>query len=277
MQNNFEAEPMIFCDSHVHLSQCSALDDGNSDYWCCSSCLSKEDFIFSTRIKDSAAFGKVLISYGIHPQSVSDPETDDYEENLAFLSGLISDKKIGAVGEFGFDFYSEGDKSLADRQSRQSVQDRQKKIFELQLELAKKANLPVVLHVRKAMDRIFAYSKELSCLPSVVFHSFPGTYSDAVSLLNKKINAFFSFGTPVLKGKKANISCIKNLPAERILFETDAPYQSLKMGYETKISDIRKVYARSCEIREESPDEKSLEELCLSCHENFRKAFCIDS
>ena len=204
--------------------------------------------------------GLVFATYGIHPQSPSIRDKSFIEEELAFLENLLAAKKIIAIGECGFDFFTPEFKSTA---AEQEI------VFNEQLFLAQKYNLPLVLHLRKAIEKIFTYSRELKKLPAVIFHSFPGTLREAQSLTNHGINAFFSFGKPILNGKKSAIECIQNLPLENLLLETDAPYQTLKGEQETFPSDIKKVYQKASELRG-----LSLQELSEAIYVNFQQVTC---
>lgn len=200
----------------------------------------------------------VFASYGIHPQSPALRDKTFIEKELSFIENLLAEKKIIAIGECGFDFFTPEFKSTAPEQEI---------VFNEQLFLAQKYNVPIVLHLRKSIEKIFTYSRELKKLPAVIFHSFPGTLREAQSLQNHGINAFFSFGKPILNGKKASIDCVQNLPIQNILFETDATYQTLKDEKETLPSDIKKVYQRACELRG-----LSIEDLCEKIFINFKSA-----
>lgn len=243
---------MIFCDSHIHIARCASLPSFEADkYFCVSSCRTKDDFY--------ACQGKYFASFGIHPQSVL--EERGYDDDFFFLETLIKKRKIVAAGEIGLDFFTPELKSKSPLQVE---------LFERQLSLALENSLPVVLHLRKSIEKIFTYSKPLSKLPSVVFHSFPGTVMEAMSLLNHKINGFFSFGKPVLNGRKASVKCVESLPLDRILLETDAPYQTLKGEEFTNPGDIKKVYSAAARLR--NVDEESLSDQIFK---NFKKAYLI--
>ncbi|MDY2844346.1 MAG: TatD family hydrolase [Treponema sp.] len=251
---------MIYCDSHIHIADCKFSPDFKGDfplenYFCVSSCHSKDDF--------SASQG-FYRSFGIHPQAVLEDENKKKrysEEDFDFLEELANEKKIVAVGEVGLDFFTP---ELKENRSEQS------EIFERQLAIALKYNLPVVLHLRKSIGEIFLYSKILSKLPSVIFHSFPGTVLEVKSLLNHKINGFFSFGKPILNGRKSSIQCVSSLPLNRILLETDAPYQTLKNESSTSPFDIKKVYSEAAKLRNIGETE-----LSENIFENFKKAYQI--
>ncbi|MCR5612122.1 MAG: TatD family hydrolase [Treponema sp.] len=175
----------------------------------------------------------VLSSFGVHPQN-------PMQENLLYLDELLRDKKIDCIGECGFDYYTDEFKSKAAFQES---------VFAAQLELAAKYNRPVIIHSRKSIDRIFYHSKALSKPPVVLFHSFSGTYKDALSLLNRGINAVFSFSQQIIKGSTKAIECVKLLPIERILLETDAPYQTLKGESATNPELIYQVYKTAFAFR----------------------------
>lgn len=158
----------------------------------------------------------IIHSYGIHPQQSG---KIDIKSSADFLESLIIDNKLSAIGEAGFDYFTEEYKSYAVLQEE---------AFNIQLSLATKFNLPMVIHCRKANEKLFEYSKELSKLPEVLFHSFMGPSREAISLLNKGINGYFSFGKQIFNNNKKVLDCVSNLPAERVLAETDAPFQYLK-------------------------------------------------
>lgn len=275
----------------MHLSHSKEPNFASEEqYLCLSSCHSKEEFEslgrylpsgrsgyphFRYSLHSSASLrnasggatiptanvkGLVFATYGIHPQSPSIKDKSFIEEELAFLENLLAAKKIIAIGECGFDFFTPKFKSTA---AEQEI------VFNEQLFLAQKYNLPLVLHLRKAIEKIFTYSRELKKLPAVIFHSFPGTLREAHSLTNHGINAFFSFGKPILNGKKSAIECVQNLPLENLLLETDAPYQTLKGEKETFPSDIKKVYQKASELRG-----LSLQELSEAIYVNFQQVTC---
>jgi TatD DNase family protein len=137
---------------------------------------------------------------------------------LDFLAVLARDKRIQGIGETGFDLYSDGFRETL------AVQE---KLFNAHLELALAYDLPLVFHVRKAMHKVFAYKQALKRLPAVLFHAYPGTLGEGRSLLRQGINGYFSFGASLLWGRKESLHSCAGLPLDRLLLETDAPYQPL--------------------------------------------------
>ncbi|MBQ4379315.1 MAG: TatD family hydrolase [Treponema sp.] len=258
---------LFYCDSHIHLSHCKNSGFINGDeYFCVSSCHTKSEFEYTQNLagnnQNNLNHNNILSSFGIHPQIFSQNySVRDFFSDLEFLKSLLFENKIAAVGEFGFDFFAPEFKATSQKQAE---------AFEEQILLSQKYGKPVILHIRKAVEKVFAYSKELKKLPSVIFHSFPGTVMEAKSILNHGVNAYFSFGKPILNGKKSALECVKLLPPDNLLFETDAPYQTLKNEKETLPLDIKRVYQKAAEIRE-----SQIEELSPLIFENFKKAFLL--
>jgi len=221
---------------------------------CCAKCAGEPDN------DNSSARGNLLQSFGLHPQ-------EPLLENLPFLEGLLQEKRICAIGECGLDFFTP--EFSANRAA-------QEKAFDAQLELAARFSVPVIVHARKAIQEIFARAAALKKVPAVVFHSFAGTPSDARSLLDKGINAYFSFGKPLMNGAKKAISCVRSLPLDRLLFETDAPYQTLKGERATSPAEISDVYQAAFELRSAGiPFEArpSFVDFCGAIESNFSRVF----
>lgn len=182
----------------------------------------------------------LAISFGIHPQKPVWKEAD-------FLQNLINRPvnalpRLVAIGECGYDFFQG---RSADGLQGEIVQD---EIFHFQVELAITAGLPLVIHLRKATDLMFRHAKLLAKLPAVIFHSWPSPPEEGHSLLAKGVNAFFSLGTPLLQGKKQAQRSLLGLPHDRILMETDAPYQTLKNQDFTGTAALELVYRQAALI-----------------------------
>lgn len=218
-------------DAHFHYAVCK--DYGidlpvfeNGIEWSGISCAhSKNEFEIQCE-----APNHVIQSYGMHPQNAAN---ENITESADFLESLLENKKISFIGESGFDYFT---------QEFRDAEKLQEEIWNIQLELALKYNVPLVIHCRKAKHKLFEYSKKLKQLPEVLFHSFMGPPVEAESLLNHGINGYFSFGKQLLNGNKKAIACVKELPEERVLAETDAPFQFLKGEKYTDLRDIINIY-----------------------------------
>lgn len=247
---------MIYCDAHIHLPHLSqpikqALM--KNSLVCTASHSIPEWEKTIELIKDFP--NQVFTSFGIHPQN-PDPDL------LPFLEEILKSKDApNIIGEIGFDLFNENYKK---------TEKEQENIWNVCLDLAIKYKKPILIHSRKAMHKIFADFKKLKKLSSVIFHSFPGSPIEAHSFLEKGVNAYFSFGKPFLNGHKNAIGSLKALPLERILLETDAPYQTLKGENETKLSDIQLVYEKAAFFRDES-----IEKIAIQIEKNFKAALGI--
>ncbi len=142
---------------------------------------------------------------GIHPEVVEEYD----EEDLTFIEKNIKNKKIVAIGEIGLDYhYSKENK------------DKQKKLFEKQLQLAEKYNMPVIVHSRDAtLDTIECIKKYKV---KGVIHSFTGSYETA----NIYIKMGFLLGVNgVVTFKNCSfIDVLKKIGIDNIILETDSPY-----------------------------------------------------
>lgn len=161
-----------------------------------------------------ASAGPYLISFGLHPQQ---PVMDEATR----LQTLAVTRQIAAIGECGFDFFGTMPLWVRNDENLRA----QKMVFEFQLELAERHGLPLVLHLRRADDQLFAYARRLSRLPAVILHSWGGPANVALDFRARCPNARFSFGGSILNGNKKARASAASLPAGAILSETDAPFQ----------------------------------------------------
>ena len=213
----------------------------------------------------------VFCCFALHPLLSPDFIRGGYNSGLSMASGLdllsslSAEGRLSAVGETGFDLYTE---------EYLSAEKIQEEIFACHLETALKHNLPMVLHVRRAMHRIFPFAGKLKKLPAVVFHSWPGTAGEGESLIKRGVNAFFSFGSVVLKNHKEAIASAALLPADRILLETDAPYQPLRGKEFSSFRDLNDICSCIAALRKKaSSDCGEAKELEEQTEVNFYRVF----
>lgn len=232
---------MIF-DAHVHLQNFDGfpLFEGIDGYAAVSSCSTIEEFLAleklcgkleEGKISSGAKKTRIYRSFGIHPWSIN-------EEYFSFLEELLERKKMDFAGECGIDLFTAELKADLRRQTE---------CFSRQLELCENYGVPVVIHSRKSTEIMLRFSGMLKKVPKAVFHSWPGTHAESEALLRRGVNAFFSFGTNLLCGKKSALECVRKLPLERIVFETDFPYQNAKS--ESYLERLLSVYKIAGEIR----------------------------
>lgn len=179
---------------------------------------------------------------GIHPevinlQNVLIPNImADWEKSLEVL---IENENVSAVGECGLD-YSQIHK-LEETKAKQIITG-QKKLFGMQIQLAKKHNLPLSIHCRNRkkpletsssvfdayqdlLDTLEHYSKTDGVLPRFVLHCISGPINYLKQGL--KLGGFISFaGNVTYKNSNALQDLLRKTPLDRLLLETDAPFLS---------------------------------------------------
>lgn len=145
---------------------------------------------------------------GLHPGSVY----HDFHTELEIVEQCLEKEKFVAIGEIGIDLYR--DKTFINEQIE---------VFSLQLSLAKKYNLPVIIHSRNALNEIIRILNEKKYSDvKAVFHCFPGNYEQAAYLTKK--GYLLGIGGVVTYKNSGLARIVKELPLEFILLETDAPY-----------------------------------------------------
>ncbi len=241
-------ETAVWSDAHLHLADLRDRDPDFADTlpagdW--AACASAHDRAEWERSESLRALilarrphARIFTTFGIHPQN---PVMDDAD----FLASLARERKIDAIGEAGFDFFGD----IPARTRSAEAMAAQSACFEFQLALAEAAGLPLLVHVRRATDILMGYGRRLARLRAVIFHSWPGRAAEGNEFLRKGVNAYFSFGTPILRdGPRTRESCAQ-LSADRILSETDAPWQPPFGSPYTKAGDIARVVSHIAKIR----------------------------
>jgi TatD DNase family protein len=232
---------------------------------CAASAWNRDDFLHNESLSKAAQQNNaphIVLCFGVHPQlpAAVTPDTRDF---LSYLETLSRTGRINAVGEIGFDLYND------DFRKTETLQD---ELFAVQLEFAIAGSLPVVLHVRKAIPKIFAYTKQLKKVPAVIFHSWSGTCAEGNALIKRGINAFFSFGTPLMLNHKEAMRSCAYFPAERLLLETDAPYQPARGKSFSCWDDLTTILHAAACLRNEPPDH-----LSPIIDRNFASAYSVQA
>ena len=151
----------------------------------------------------------IYAASGVHPESV-DTNPADYLDIVK--NTILSSPKIKAVGEIGLDYHYEG----YDR-------DKQIKLFEEQLVLAKELSLPVIVHSRDACEDTLNILKKHK--PCGVVHCFSGSAETAKEII--KLGMYIGFtGVITFKNAKKALKALEVVPLDRLLLETDCPYMS---------------------------------------------------
>ena len=151
----------------------------------------------------------IYAAAGIHPEYAADvPESWESE-----LEDLLKHKRVVALGEIGLDYhYPDG-----------APRDVQREIFIKQLELAKRLELPVVIHSRDASGETLEILKEHK--PRGVLHCFSGSAETAREVV--KLGMYVGFtGVLTFKNSKKAWAACEAVPIDRLLLETDCPYMA---------------------------------------------------
>ena len=150
---------------------------------------------------------------GLHPTYVK----ENWAQELAAIETKLfaSPELYCAVGEIGLDLYWDD-----------SFLEAQKEVFRTQVRWAKELKLPIAIHVRKAFDPLFEILDQ-EWTPDLrgVFHCFTGSKEQVQRILKYK-TFYFGIGG-VLTYKNAGLAeVVKEIPLNKLLLETDAPYLS---------------------------------------------------
>ncbi len=151
----------------------------------------------------------IYAAVGVHPSDSAELD----EDRIAWLEEMCARPKVLAVGEIGLDYYwDEPDREI------------QKRWFRRQLQLARKVNLPVVIHSRDAAKDTLDIMKEenAACMGGVV-HCF----SYGVEMAREYLNMGFYLGIGgvlTFKNSRKLKEVTEYAPMDRIVLETDSPY-----------------------------------------------------
>lgn len=157
-------------------------------------------------IKIAKKYTNVYAAVGLHAIHVKDEDFGKEFEKLA------RDKKVVAIGETGMDYYYD-----------RATSDLQKELFEKHIKLAKMVGKPLIIHCRDAYDDLLSVLIADKNLPQSVMHCYLGNWSYAQILL--EMGFYFSFtGIITFTKDRELLNAIKNIPLDRIMIETDAPW-----------------------------------------------------
>jgi len=150
----------------------------------------------------------IFLMMGLHPTHVK----ENYKEELAFVVKELERRKFYAVGEIGMDLYWD-----------KTFQNQQQEAFEFQIKLAKKYKLPINIHCREAFDETFEVLEAFKGGElSGIFHCFTGSQQQALQAIDCGMKLGVG-GVVTFKNGKID-TFLDEIPLEKIVLETDAPY-----------------------------------------------------
>ncbi len=197
---------------------------------------------------------------GLHPiviENHTDACLEKLEEALK-----TRPKKLLAMGEIGLDLYR------ADPQF-----DRQEQILDAQLKLAKRYDLPVILHSRRTHDKLAMHLKRHNLPKTGVVHGFAGSLQQAQRFID--LGYCLGVGGTITYPRASKTrDVIAQLPLSSLLLETDAPDMPLNgfQGQPNRPERVAKVFDTLCELRPEAPDV-----IAAAILDNTRRLFFTDT
>ncbi|THU02889.1 TatD family deoxyribonuclease [Lampropedia puyangensis] len=159
--------------------------------------------------QDAHRFGDAY-ALGIHPLYTPESQADDLQLLDAMLSANHSDVRLVAVGEIGLDYFVNLDPVWQER------------VFHEQLLLAKTQRLPVILHVRKSVDRVLKYLRQTHFTHGGIAHAFNGSVQQAHAFLDMGFKLGFG-GAMTYERARQLRQLASTLPCDAIVMETDSP------------------------------------------------------
>ena len=150
----------------------------------------------------------VFLMMGLHPTYVK----DNYLDELLHVENELAKRKFYAIGEIGIDLY--WDKTHLEEQQI---------AFRTQIRLAKKYNLPIVIHCREAFDEVFQILEDEKSEDLFgIFHCFTGTYEQAQQAISCNMKLGIG-GVVTYKNGKID-QFLNQIELKHIVLETDSPY-----------------------------------------------------
>lgn len=180
-------------------------------------------------------FPNVYGTIGIHPEELYDFN----EENLKFIEDNLKNEKIVGIGEIGLDYHYSKDEI-----------DKQKELFILQLNLARKYNKTVVIHSRDSIKDTYDILKNYKDLKKVL-HCYSGSLEMAKEFI--KINTLFGIGGVLtFKNSKTLKEVVENIDLSHFVLETDSPYLTPEpyRGLENEPYNVKLVAKKMSELKQ---------------------------
>jgi TatD DNase family protein len=212
---------------------------------------------FERAVKLAETHDEVYAAIGVHPHDAK--LFDDAAEQL-LLDLVKQSERVVAWGEIGLDYHYD-----------HSPRDVQREVFRRQLRLARKLNLPVVIHSRNADDdTINILREELSGYePAGVMHCFGGSLQMARDAI--EIGFYISFAGNLTFKKAEDLRDIaRQLPLDRLLVETDCPYLTPVPFRGKRNEPARVVETARCLA---GLHDKEVSEVARITSENFERLF----
>lgn len=165
--------------------------------------------------------GVLYVAVGFHPYEAQNNPNIQILENLlsspSFHLPVVSSARrpIVAIGECGLDYHQYGNEPALGKKQQQKI------LFEQQLEIALKYDLPVIVHCRAAFEDLFKVLGGLPRMPRGVIHCFGGGLQEV--RMAQEYKFYIGIDGNVTYSKQLSL-IVSQIPLAMLLLETDAPY-----------------------------------------------------
>lgn len=205
----------------------------------------------------SRRYENIYAAIGVHPH-----DADTFNLNVSKkLNKLADNDKVVAIGEIGLDFHYDN-----------SPREKQKQSFRAQLRLAKKLDLPVVIHTRDADKETLNILKEEKAKElGGIMHCFASDKKMAKEILD--LGFYIAFGGLITFKNLSDLrDVVKEVPLDRLLIETDSPYLTPEphRGKRNEPAYVKFVAEKIAEIKG-----IAVEEVAKITTENAKKVYNI--
>ncbi len=183
-------------------------------------------------------YENIYITLGIHPEDALNYKDSDID----FIVNNLNNSKVVGIGEIGLDYHY-----------GKVNRDKQIELFVKQLDIARKYNLPVIIHSRDAINDTINILKNYKDLKKIL-HCYSGSLESAKELI--KLDTYFGVGGVLTFKNSTNlVQTIKEIPLDRIVIETDSPYLSPFRGNKNVPNNVVEVLKKLALIKDVSYEE----------------------
>jgi len=158
--------------------------------------------------------GVVFAAVGIHPQQTDPENQNSPEKQLEKLKVLACQKEVVAIGECGLDF------SPTPPGEKERPKDIQQTLFEGQIKIAQKLNLPILVHSREAFSQTIEILEKFKNLRGI-FHCYSGGKKGIIKV--EELGFFFGIAGNLTYDEGLQ-NVFRQIPLEKIVLETDCPF-----------------------------------------------------
>lgn len=148
--------------------------------------------------------GDLYATVGLHPNSAAGAG------DLNWIEALTDHPRVVGVGETGLDFYRD-----------RATPVEQERAFDRQIEIARRKELTLIVHVREAEERVLSMLEAVEGVLGV-WHCFSGTLDHARRALD--LGLFLGIGGPVTFKRSDRRELLAQIPRDRVVLETDCPF-----------------------------------------------------